>query len=147
MLLDLSRAAGSVRLVCLGVCPLPECSVCMLCRCYAGEFLSAVAICTLLLYCAGTKNFIFAPCKPIFHQEQNRTLQLIANCNGNGRRTLQCKCKEKRKWTMNDKDKRQATSSIGTCIWRKLHLPRNNNNRPLLYHGQMDNINININIT
>jgi hypothetical protein len=85
-------------------------------------------------FSSGTKQNIAIDCK----------LQLQLQSPSH---VAKCKCKEKRKWTMNDKDKRQATSSIGTCIWRKLHLPRNNNNRPLLYHGQMDNINININIT
>ena len=63
---------------------------------------------------------------------------ILIDCNRNRRRTLHVamkmsKCKEKRKWTMNDKDKRQPTSSIGTCIWRDLHLPYNNNNNNKLH--------------
>jgi hypothetical protein len=69
-------------------------------------------------FSSGTKQNIAIDCK----------LQLQSPSH-----VAKCKCKEKRKWTMNDKDKRQAASGIGTCIWRKLHLPHNDNNKLLLY--------------
>ena len=75
-----------------------------------------------------------------FSLETKQKQNILIDCNRNRRRTVavaRCnemsKCKEKRKWTMNDKDKRQPTSSIGTCIWRELHLPYNNKNNNKLH--------------